>query len=171
MGNPISGLTGAAGLEPEVLVRPLEAPATAEITQLAELFDQYRAHYGQTIQTGQSASWLRHNLRRGGLVAFIAEMQREPVGFAITMDVPASLRLGHYWQIRDLYVAPSRRRLGVARFLLDSIRSGATAAGALRVAVQTEADNGGAIRLYEASGFIPVEGYRGMVLSLAPDED
>jgi hypothetical protein len=41
------------------------------------------------------------------LAAFIAEMQGEQIGFAVTMDVPASLRLGHYWQIRDLFVAPS----------------------------------------------------------------
>jgi hypothetical protein len=41
------------------------------------------------------------------LAAFIAEMQGEQIGFAVTMDVPASLRLAHYWQIRDLFVAPS----------------------------------------------------------------
>ena len=113
---------------------------------------------------------MRHNLRSGRLTAFIAEMQGELIGFAVTMDVPASLRLGHYWQIRDLFVAPSRRRLGVARILLDGIHSLATAAGALRLAVQTEVDNAGAMRLYEESGFTPVEGYRGLALPLVPDE-
>ena len=142
----------------------------AEITQLAGLFDQYRAHYGHAIQAGQSASWLKHNLGSGRLAAFIAEMHGEQIGFAVTMDVPASLRLGHYWQIRDLFVAPTRRRLGVARALLDGIRSAATAAGALRLAVQTEVDNAGAIRLYEECGFAPVEGYRGLALPLVPDD-
>ena len=94
MRNPISEPTGTARVETEVLVRPLEAPTEAEITELAGLFDQYRAHYGQAIQAGQSASWLRHNLRSGRLTAFIAEMQGELIGFAVTMDVPASLRLG-----------------------------------------------------------------------------
>jgi GNAT superfamily N-acetyltransferase len=170
MRNPISEPTGTARVETEVLVRPLEAPTEAEITELAGLFDQYRAHYGQTIQAGQSASWLRHNLRSGRLTAFIAEMQGELIGFAVTMDVPASLRLGHYWQIRDLFVAPSRRRLGVARILLDGIHSSATAVGALRLAVQTEVDNASAMQLYEESGFTPVEGYRGLALPLVPDE-
>jgi GNAT superfamily N-acetyltransferase len=157
-------------VESDVVVRALEAPTEAEITELAGLFDQYRAHYGQAIQAGQSASWLRHNLRTARLAAFIAEMQGELIGFAITMDVPASLRLGHYWQIKDLFVAPSRRRLGVARVLLDGIHRSASAAGALRLAVQTEADNVGAMRLYELSGFVPVEGYRGLALALVPDE-
>jgi GNAT superfamily N-acetyltransferase len=157
-------------VESEVLVRPLEAPTEAEITELAGLFDQYRAHYGEAIRAGQSASWLRHNLRSGRLAAFIAEMRGELIGFAVTMDVPASLRLGHYWQIKDLFVTPSRRRLGVARVLLDGIHSAAAAAGALRLAVQTEADNAGAIRLYEGCGFVPVEGYRGLALALVPDE-
>ena len=170
MRNPTGEPTGTARVETEVLVRPLEAPTEAEITELAGLFDQYRAHYGQAIQAGQSASWLRHNLRSGRLTAFIAEMQGELIGFALTMDVPASLRLGHYWQIRDLFVAPSGRRLGVARVLLDGIHSSATAAGALRLAVQTEVDNASAMRLYEESGFTPVEGYRGLALPLVPDE-
>lgn len=153
-----------------ILVRQLEAPTEAEITRLADLFDQYRAHYGEAIQAGRSASWLRHNLRSGRLTAFIAEMQGELIGFAVTMDVPASLRLGHYRQIRDLFVAPSRRRLGAARGLLDGIRSSATAVGALRLAVQTEVDNASALRLYEQSGFTPVKGYRALAAPLVPDE-
>jgi GNAT superfamily N-acetyltransferase len=169
--NPIRESTGTARVETEVQVRPLEAPTEAEIAELASLVDQYRAHYGQAIQAGQTASWLRHNLRSGRLAAFIAEMQGEQIGFAVTMDVPASLRLGHYWQIRDLFVVPNRRRLGVARALLDGIHGSAIAAGAQRLAVQTEVDNAGAMRLYEACGFIPVEGYRGLALPLVPDED
>jgi GNAT superfamily N-acetyltransferase len=166
MGEPI----GAARGETDVLVRLLEAPTEADIAELASLFDHYRAHYGQAIQAGQSAAWLQDNLRSARLAAFVAEMDGELVGFATTLDIPASLRLGHYWQIRDLFVVPSRRRLGVARVLLDCIRSAATAAGALRLAVQTEVDNAGALRLYEERGFAPVEGYRGLTLPLVADE-
>jgi len=168
--DPIREPAATARVETDVLVRPLEARTDAEIADLASIFDQYRAHYGQPIQPGQSTAWLRHNLGSGRLAAFVAEMNGEPIGFAVTMDVPASLRLGHYWQIRDLYVTPGRRRLGVARALLDGIHRAATAAGALRLAVQTEADNAEAIGLYEACGFTPVEGYRGLALPLVPDE-
>lgn len=46
-GDEMSALsTGTARVQTEVLVRRLEAPTEAEISELAGLFDQYRAHYG-----------------------------------------------------------------------------------------------------------------------------
>ena len=154
----------------EVRVRRLAEPTDAEVAELAGLFDAYRAHYGEQVDAGASRQWLAENLRSGRLSAFLADVDGEPVGFAATMDVPASLRLGHYWQVRDLFVVPGRRRLGVARALLDVIRSAAAAAGALRLAVQTEDDNAIARHLYQASGFAVVEGYVGLTLPLVSDE-
>jgi GNAT superfamily N-acetyltransferase len=72
---------------------------------------------------------------------FIAEDSGRFVGFAITIEIPASLRLARYWQIRDLFVLPAHRRLGVGRALLASVRAAAIASGALRLVVQTEDDN------------------------------
>jgi ribosomal protein S18 acetylase RimI-like enzyme len=83
--------------------------------------------------------------------------------------VPASLRLGHFWQIRDLFVLPNRRRVGVGRALLDSIRAAAIAAGALRIVLQTEADNIPALRLYAETGYAVVKGYCSLTLPLTPD--
>ena len=137
------------GFEQLGFVRALNAPTPAEIEGLADLFDRYRAHYVEGVDASQSRRWLQRNIGSGRLDAFVAESDGELVGFAITMDVPASLRLGHFWQIRDLFVVPHRRRLGVARALLDHIRSAATAAGALRLVLQTELDNTSALRLYE----------------------
>ena len=97
-----------------------------------------------------------------------AEEDTDIVGFATTIDVPASLRLGHFWHVRDLFVLPTHRRLGIARALLASIRTAAVDAGALRVVLQTEEDNGPAIRLYQDSGYTGVEGYCSLTLPLAP---
>jgi ribosomal protein S18 acetylase RimI-like enzyme len=85
------------------------------------------------------------------------------------VDVPASLRLGHFWQIRDLFVLPNHRRLGVGRTLLDSIQAAAIATDALRIVLQTEADNAPALRLYADSGYSAVEGYCSLTLPLTPD--
>lgn len=85
------------------------------------------------------------------------------------MTVPASLRLGHFWQIRDLFVLPNLRRRGVGRMPLDFIRAAAIRAGALRLVLQTEADNTPALRLYAESGYTSVEGYRSLTLPLAPE--
>ena len=152
-----------------VEVRTLAPPTRIEIEQLTAIFDRYRAHYGEAADASQAASWLERNISSGHLEAFVAEDNGEFVGFAITMAVPASLRLGHFWQIRDLFVLPHQRRLGVGRALLDSIRAAAIAAGALRLVLQTEDDNEPAHRLYAESGYTLVEGYRPLTLPLSPD--
>jgi hypothetical protein len=41
-----------------------------------------------------------------------------PIGLATTHAIPASLIMGRFWQLRDLYVPPDSRRLGVAAALL-----------------------------------------------------
>jgi GNAT superfamily N-acetyltransferase len=152
-----------------VSVRALTAPARREIEALAEIFDQYRVHYGEPSDALRSASWLDENLTTSRLRAFVAEHTGRFVGFAITMDVPASLRLTHFWQIRDLFVLPTHRRLGVGRALLTSVRAAAIESNALRLAVQTEDDNDPALRLYADSGYALSEGYCSLTLPLGPE--
>jgi GNAT superfamily N-acetyltransferase len=152
-----------------VSVRALAAPTRREIEALAKIFDQYRAHYGEASDALRSASWLDENVSTGRLRVFVAEDRGRFVGFAITMEMPGSLRLAHYWQIRDLFVLPAHRRLGVARALLASVRAAAIASGALRLVVQTEDDNDPALRLYTDSGYAPIKGYSSLVLPLGPE--
>lgn len=95
---------------------------------------------------------------------FVAEDNVSFVGFAITMEVPASLRLAHFWQIRDLIVLPTHRRLGVGRALLASVRAAAIASGAQRLVLQTEDDNDPALRLYADSDYTLIKGYCALML-------
>ena len=152
-----------------VSIRPLAAPTRKEIEALAEIFDQYRAHYGEPSDTSRSASWLVENLSTCHLRAFIAEDSGTFVGFAITMDVPASLRLAHFWQIKDLFVVSTHRRLGIGRALLASVRAAAIESGALRLALQTEDDNHPALRCYADSDYALVKGYCSLMLPLGPE--
>jgi GNAT superfamily N-acetyltransferase len=152
-----------------VSVRALAAPTRGEVEALAEIFDQYRAHYGEASDAFRSASWLDENLNTSRLRVFVAEDSARFVGFAITMDVPASLRLAHFWQIRDLFVLPTHRRLGVGRALLASVRAAAIASSALRLVVQTEDDNDPALRLYADSGYALIKGYCSLMLPLGPE--
>jgi GNAT superfamily N-acetyltransferase len=152
-----------------VSVRTLGTPTRREVEALAEIFDQYRVHYGEDSDTSRSARWLDENLGASHLRVFVAEGNGRLVGFAITIEVPASLRLAHFWQIRDLFVVPTHRRLGVGRALLASVRTAAIASGAVRLVLQTEADNDPALRLYADSDYTLVNGYCSLVLPLSPE--
>ncbi len=119
------------------------------------LFDCYRRHYGQPGDLVEVRDWLKSQLASGGLRGFLAHRDGEPRGMALVASTPASLRLGLFWQLRDLYVADRHRRRGVGRALLARVRDAAAAEGALRVFLTTEADNIGAFTLYRDFGFEP----------------
>jgi len=164
----VSRNTRTALSEP-VSVRTLTTPPTPnEIEALAEIFDQYRVHYGEASDVSRSTSWLKQNLSTSRLRAFVAEDGARFVGFAITMEVPASLRLAHFWQIRDLFVLPQHRRVGVGRALLACVRAAAIASGALRLVSQTEEANDAALRLYADSGYTMISGYTSLMLPVSP---
>ena len=132
------------------------------------LFDRYRAHYGQPANLDRSQAWLIDATTRGPMRAFLAHVDGVPAGICLIAVCPASLTLGEFWMVRDIYVDPPWRRTGVAQALLDAVRSAAQQRGALRLTLQTEDDNVAALRLYERYGFGPVTGLRHLTLSLAP---
>jgi len=148
-------------------IRRLIAPTRAEIAALADVFDRYREHYGEEPDPTGAAAWLAANIATGRLDAFVAEVDGGIVGFATVAPVPASLRLARFWQIRDLFVSPGHRRRGIARALLEAVRGAATAAGAERLSLLTEADNEAALCLYAAGGYEVVDSYRSLTLPLA----
>lgn len=156
---------------PAASVRALTTPSRGEIEALAAAFDRYREHYDEPAAGSSSERWLEHYLSAGRLRAFVAEDGGEIVGFAATMEVPASIRLSHFWHVRDVFVLPTHRRRGIARALLACVKAAAVDAGALRLVLQTEDDNDTAIRLYEDSGFTVIRGYCSLTLELVPETD
>ena len=150
------------------MVAQLYQPTAAELADVAAVFDQYRRHYGEPVVAGQALAWLSEHTRSGMLTIFTAHAGGDLVGFATTAAGPASLRLGCFWQLRDLYVVPSARRCGAGRALVGAVRTAASAAGAIRLSVQTEPANTAAVALYRASGFLPVEDLHVLSLDLPP---
>jgi ribosomal protein S18 acetylase RimI-like enzyme len=146
-------------------------PGSVLTARAAALFDEYRVHYGRTPDPERSAAWLSQQLDGRGLRLFLAigELPDQPIGLVSVLEMPASLRLGVFWSIRDLYVPPAHRRGGVARALLDHVIDSARAAGALRVSLQTEPDNTAAQKLYAAAGFRPIHDLDLLSLSVTGD--
>jgi GNAT superfamily N-acetyltransferase len=143
-------------------------PGDDGFQSFVELFERYRAHYGQVADVDQSQAWLTDATTTGPMRAFLAHVDGVAAGICLIAICPASLTLGEFWMIRDVFVDPQWRRTGVAQALLDAVRAAAQQRGALRLTLQTEDSNLPALRLYERYGFGPVTGLRHLMLALAP---
>ncbi len=141
-------------------------PSDDAFDQAAALFDEYRSHYGFPPSPHDTRTWLSDQLIRSRLTMTVALSDGRPHGFLTVAPLPASLLLGNFWAVRDLYVAPEHRRAGVARALLEHTADAARAAGAQRLSLQTETDNEAALALYADLGFRPVDGLRQLSLPL-----
>ena len=62
-------------------------------------------------------------------------------------------------EIKRMYVAPSARRAGLARRMLDHLEATARAAGADLMVLETGIEQPEAIALYESAGYAPVPGF------------
>jgi len=141
---------------------------TPAVVPAARLFDHYRVHYGWPAAAGNAAVWLGQQLGLGRLMAWTVSVDGALAGIVTVAPMPASLALGTAWLVRDLFVAPDFRRRGLARALLEHVINEASAAGAIRVSLQTEVDNAPALALYRSLGFEHVGGLRLLSLTLRP---
>ncbi|MET7470701.1 GNAT family N-acetyltransferase [Micromonospora sp. NPDC005686] len=132
------------------------------------MFDDYRAHYGQPSTPEITRSWLHDQIAQHRISVAAATRADHVCGFITVMITPASLMLGTFWSIRDLYVPPHHRRSGIANALLRHVIRNARAAGAHRVSLQTETDNTPALTLYTDIGFQPVTGLEILNLTFDP---
>jgi ribosomal protein S18 acetylase RimI-like enzyme len=145
-------------------------PTHSTFGQVADLFDEYRTHYGRPASPEVTRDWLNGQLVQQRMRITAAIEAGHACGFITTTVMPASLMLGTAWSIRDLYVAPQHRGRGIARTLLQHVISSARVAGAHRVSLHTETDNVPARRLYAAAGFEPVIGLELLNLAVGPGD-
>lgn len=155
-------------------LRVTTCDSDAAMAAASGLFNQYRHDYGQPPDSDECAlGWLLEMVRSNMLTVYTASVDPSgnapPIGLATAHSTPASLVMGCFWQLRDLYVLPASRRHGVAAALVRAVREAAVAAGATRLSLVTEPDNTAALGLYRALGFKPVEGLTSRSLDLAPE--
>lgn len=139
------------------------------------LFNQYRHHYGEPPGADERTfGWLTDMVRSKMLTVYTASADSSagapPIGLATAHAIPASLAMGQFWQLRDLYVVPESRRQGTAAALVSAVRAAAFSAGATRLSLATEPENQAALGLYRRLGFRPVEGLVSLSLDLSRQE-
>jgi GNAT superfamily N-acetyltransferase len=126
-----------------------------EATTVAQLLVDFRDHLGE--------SWPADNSFLASVELLIARADTEFWLAAVDTAPPAGvcqLRFRHsVWAaaedcwLEDLFVRTEARRRGLARALVQRALQRARERGCVRVELDTNEDNHGAIRLYESLGF------------------
>lgn len=96
--------------------------------------------------------YMRELVNRSNAATWIAEEDGRMAGFAIVEWTPK--RGGLIAYIQTIEVAPERRGQGIGTELLRRMESSARDAGVQAIGLHVDAENNGAIRLYEARGYV-----------------
>ena len=121
---------------------------------LTPLFDAYRQFYEQPADRAAAEQFLRARFDRSEAVVFLAQdPDGTALGFTQLYPIFSSVRLKPMWILNDLYVAPSGRRLGIARALMARAKQHAIDSGAGGLELQTGKENTGAQALYRDEGW------------------
>jgi GNAT superfamily N-acetyltransferase len=131
----------------------LTAVAHPWFVDAVDLFDDYRQHYGANPAPDAVAAWLRDQVVAERERIYLSGAEAHAYGICSVVVVPAALTLRTVWLVRDLFVAEHMRRHHVAQGLLDHVAEEARAAGAHRLALQTDVANDRANQLYAKCGF------------------
>ena len=157
---------------PRDILRVTICDTDETLAAASNLFNEYRHQYGEPPDADERAlGWITEMVESNMLTVYTASVEAPtdalPIGLATSHATPASLMMGRFWQLRDLYVVPGFRRRGVAAAMVNEVRVAALAAGATRISLVTEHDNQAALGLYRRLGFRPVEGLTSLSLDLA----
>ena len=126
---------------------------SSDLDQLADLFDQYRQFYECPPDLSAAKNWIAENFERGRSTIFAADDGCQLIGFTQLYPALCSVDLVDYFVLYDLFVAPSARRQGFARALMNAASEWAKAQGAARLDLETARDNHPGQALYRELGY------------------
>ena len=126
---------------------------SSDLDQLADLFDQYRQFYECPPDLSAAKNWIAENFERGRSTIFAADDGYQLIGFTQLYSALCSVDLVDYFVLYDLFVAPSKRRHGIARALMNAAGEWAKAQGAARLDLETARDNYPGQALYRDLGY------------------
>ncbi|HEY9744592.1 MAG TPA: GNAT family N-acetyltransferase [Oculatellaceae cyanobacterium] len=121
----------------------------------AILFDQYRQFYGQSSNLPAAKHFLfERTINKESVIYLAIDSSRgQAVGFMQLYPSFSSVSLESLWILNDLYVAPSARRRGIGRALMQTALNLAKQRGDKGICLSTTVSNTTAQRLYESMGF------------------
>lgn len=131
-------------------------PATADdLPAVAALFDQYRQFYEQAPDAALALQFITERFARQESVLLVAQDEAGAlVGFCQLYPSFCSVEAKPIYVLYDLFVAPSARKSGAGRALMQAAEARARADGKARMDLTTAKTNLRAQGLYESLGWV-----------------
>lgn len=124
-----------------------------DLSQLAELFDQYRVFYRKVSDIPSAEDFLKERIENKDSEIFVAEENGNLVGFVQLYPLFSSTRMKRYWLLNDLYVNKNHRGKGYSKELIEDAKELAKLTKASGVLLETGKSNDIGNQLYPACGF------------------
>lgn len=130
--------------------------ATAEdLPAIATFFDQYRQFYEQAPDAALALQFITERFARQESVLLVAQDEAGAlVGFCQLYPSFCSVEAKPIYVLYDLFVAPSARKSGAGRALMQAAEARARADGKARMDLTTAKTNLRAQGLYESLGWV-----------------
>lgn len=127
----------------------------ADLTVVAPLFDAYRQFYDQAPDLALATHFIRDRMQNKESVILLAISDAgATVGFCQLYPTFCSVEAKPIYALYDLFVAPSARRSGTGKALLQAAEALAARDGKARMDLTTAKTNQPAQAAYEALGWV-----------------
>ncbi|MES9683864.1 GNAT family N-acetyltransferase [Gottfriedia acidiceleris] len=123
------------------------------ITEVANLFNQYRMFYKQESNLNGAIDFITERINNKDSVIFLVKDENQSMGFTQLYPSFSSVSMKKLWILNDLYVTETARQKGVAQLLLNAAKKFAIESKAKALDLQTAIDNKSAQALYEKNGY------------------
>jgi GNAT superfamily N-acetyltransferase len=128
-----------------------------ELDLVAQLFDQYRVFYEQASDMEKGRKFIQTRMENDQSVIFLAMEHQQssviPLGFVQLYPSFSSVSMKKLWILNDLFVAPSVRKRGIAKKLMEKAKNFAIETSAKGLILATAVTNHQAKSLYESMGY------------------
>lgn len=126
----------------------------AHLTDLVDLFDQYRMFYKRTSDRSAATHFLTQRIQNKESVIFLYYIANVAVGFTQLYPKYSSANMVQNWILNDLFVTEEHRKTGVGRQLINAAVAFAQDQGSTFILLETQQDNTAAQSLYRNMGFV-----------------
>lgn len=124
-----------------------------DLSQLTELFDQYRVFYHKESDIPAAENFLKERIENKDSEIFVAESEGKLTGFVQLYPLFSSTRMKRYWLLNDLYVNENYRGKGFSKKLIEEAKQLAKSTDASGILLETGKSNDIGNQLYPSCGF------------------